>query len=75
MLIDLNTAQVPGEFVEGTVTLTGSLTVDSAGTALTEDSTVDIRAADDSVVANFPYKTTFARVPVDAPPAAGTPVT
>ena len=69
----LNIADAPGQFVEGTVTVFGSLTVDEAGATVTEESTVDVRAADDTVVANFPFTTTFARVPVEAPPATGTP--
>ena len=71
----LNIAEAPGEFVEGTLTLFGTLTVDEAGTTVTEESTVDIRAADGAAVASFPFTTTFARVPVEAPPAAGTPAT
>ena len=70
----LNIADAPGQFVEGTVTVSGSLTVDDAGTTVTEESTVDVRAADGAAVANFPFTTTFVRVPVEAPPAPGTPV-
>ena len=69
----LNIADAPGQFVEGTVTVSGSLTVDEAGTTVTEESTIDIRTPDDAVVATFPFTTTFVRVPVEAPPATGTP--
>ena len=69
----LNIADAPGQFVEGTVTVSGSLTVDEAGTTVTEESTVDIRTRDDAVVATIPFTTTFVRVPVEAPPATGTP--
>ena len=69
----LNIADAPGQFVEGTVTVSGSLTVDEAGTTVTEESTVDIRTPDDAVVATIPFTTTFVRVPVEAPPATGTP--
>lgn len=74
IIVYFNIADTPGQFVEGTVTVAGSLTVDEAGTTLTEETTVEIRAADDAVVASFPFTTTFARVPAEAPPAAGTPV-
>jgi hypothetical protein len=68
-----NIAQVPGQYAEGTVTLTGTLKVDEAGTILTEESTVDIRAADDTVVANFPFVANFTRLTADVPPDTGTP--
>lgn len=68
-----NIAQVPGEFEEGTVTITASLTVDEAGTTMAEESTVEIRAADDTVLANFPSTGTFTRMTAEAPPAMGTP--
>ena len=69
----LNIADTPGQFVEGTVTVSGSLTVDGVGTTVTEESTIDIRTADGTVVATFPFTTTFVRVPVEAPPATGPP--
>ena len=68
-----NIAQVAGEFVEGTVTVRGVWTVDEAGTTLAEESTIDIRAADGTVVANFPITATFERMTADAPPLVGTP--
>ena len=68
-----NIAQVAGEFEEGTVTVRGVLTVDEAGTTLAEESTVDIRAADGTVVANFPVTGTFDRMTADALPPVGTP--
>ena len=55
------------------MTLTGTLTVDGAGTTLTEESTVDIRAADGAVVATFPFVASFARLTADTPPDTGTP--
>ena len=69
----LNIADAPGQFVEGTETVSGSLTVDDAGTTVTEESTIDIRTPDDAVVATFPFPTTFVRGPVEGPPATGTP--
>jgi hypothetical protein len=68
-----NIAQVPGEFVEGTGTITSSLTVDEAGTTMAEESIIDIRDADGAQVANFPATGTFTRMTLDAPPAMGTP--
>lgn len=68
-----NIADVPGEYEQGTATLTGTLTLSKAGTTLMEASTVDLRAADDTVAANFPSVATFTRLTADAPPATGTP--
>ena len=68
-----NIAQVAGEFVDGTVTVSGVLTVDEAGTTLAEESTVDIRAADGTMVANIPVTGTFDRMTPDAPVPVGTP--
>jgi hypothetical protein len=71
----LNIADTPGQYVEGTVTVFSSLTVDEDGTTAQEDAMIEIRDADDTVVGTFPYQSTFTRVPVEAPPAVGTPET
>jgi hypothetical protein len=65
----LNIADTPGGFAEGTVTVAGTLTVDDAGTTVTEESTVEIRTPDNVVVGTFPFATTFNRVQVEAPSA------
>jgi hypothetical protein len=73
LLMYFNIADVPGQFEEGTVTVFGTLTVDDTGDTVTEASTIEISAADGTVVATFPYQSTFVRVPVAAPAMTGTP--